>query len=220
MRLLRWMSPPLCCRSRQIYKNICKLYQFLFTYLFPPLPPFRISLSPFLLLSLPPSICISCSSPLPLSLSLPAATNLDSESKRTAHFQSSWQQHVNVFGSWSRPECVQELHQEAQLNLQSLLQGRRVSFVCVFRCHDRPCLAWICLCVFVLFLWVCVLLCLACMLSANIFHIHSHSVFPSACKRGTICFSFPPSILMFSLSSSPIIPPLFLTSNSSFLMIH
>ncbi|XP_042616692.1 NHS-like protein 2 isoform X3 [Cyprinus carpio] len=50
------------------------------------------------------------------------ATNLDSESKRTAHFQSSWQQHVNVFGSWSRPECVQELHQEAQLNLQSLLQ--------------------------------------------------------------------------------------------------
>ncbi|CAM4528168.1 unnamed protein product [Leuciscus chuanchicus] len=52
-----------------------------------------------------------------------AATNLDSESKRTAHFQSSWQQHVNVFGSWSRPECVQELHQEAQLNLQSLLQG-------------------------------------------------------------------------------------------------
>ncbi|TRY54596.1 hypothetical protein DNTS_001593 [Danionella cerebrum] len=54
---------------------------------------------------------------------LEAATNLDSESKRTAHFQSSWQQHVNVFGSWNRPECVQELHQEAQLNLQSLLQG-------------------------------------------------------------------------------------------------
>ncbi|KAL2079660.1 hypothetical protein ACEWY4_025404 [Coilia grayii] len=53
---------------------------------------------------------------------LSSNTNLDSESKRTAHFQSSWQQHVNVFGSWSRPECVQELHQEAQLNLQSLLQ--------------------------------------------------------------------------------------------------
>ncbi|XP_056603665.1 LOW QUALITY PROTEIN: NHS-like protein 2 [Triplophysa dalaica] len=49
-------------------------------------------------------------------------TNLDSESKRAVHFQSSWQQHVNVFGSWSRPECVQELHQEAQLNLQSILQ--------------------------------------------------------------------------------------------------
>ncbi|XP_066570961.1 NHS-like protein 2 isoform X2 [Amia ocellicauda] len=50
------------------------------------------------------------------------ATNLDSESKRTAHFRSSWQQHVNVFSSSSRPECVEELHQEAQLNLQSLLQ--------------------------------------------------------------------------------------------------
>ncbi|XP_018589285.2 Nance-Horan syndrome protein isoform X2 [Scleropages formosus] len=51
-----------------------------------------------------------------------ATTNLDAESKRAAHFRSSWQQHVNVFGSWSRPECVQQLHQEAELNLQSLLQ--------------------------------------------------------------------------------------------------
>ncbi|KAJ8405830.1 hypothetical protein AAFF_G00312670 [Aldrovandia affinis] len=49
-------------------------------------------------------------------------TNLDSESKRTGHFQSSWQQHVNVLGSWSRPECVQDLHGDAQLNLQRLLQ--------------------------------------------------------------------------------------------------
>nr|XP_023653499.1 NHS-like protein 2 isoform X2 [Paramormyrops kingsleyae] len=49
-------------------------------------------------------------------------TNLDAESKRAAHFRSSWQQHVNVFGSWSRPECVQQLRQEAELNLQSLLQ--------------------------------------------------------------------------------------------------
>ncbi|XP_014062905.1 NHS-like protein 2 isoform X2 [Salmo salar] len=60
-----------------------------------------------------------------------ANTNLDAESKRSAassstatsaHFRSPWQQSVNVFGSWSRPDCVQELHQEAQLNLQSLLQ--------------------------------------------------------------------------------------------------
>ncbi|KAJ8348482.1 hypothetical protein SKAU_G00270710 [Synaphobranchus kaupii] len=51
-----------------------------------------------------------------------ATTNLDSESKRTGHFRSSWQQHVNVLGSWSRPECVQDLHWEAQLNLQRLLQ--------------------------------------------------------------------------------------------------
>ncbi|XP_058845100.1 NHS-like protein 2 isoform X3 [Acipenser ruthenus] len=50
------------------------------------------------------------------------ATSLDSENKRTAHFKSSWQQHVNVFSSSSRPACVEELHQEAQLNLQSLLQ--------------------------------------------------------------------------------------------------
>ncbi|KAM4565140.1 NHS-like protein 2 isoform 2-T2 [Fundulus diaphanus] len=39
-----------------------------------------------------------------------------------ANFRSPWQQSVNVFGSWSRPECVEELHQQAQLNLQSLLQ--------------------------------------------------------------------------------------------------
>nr|XP_046174453.1 NHS-like protein 2 isoform X1 [Oncorhynchus gorbuscha] len=57
-------------------------------------------------------------------------TILDAEPKRSAassstaaaHFRSPWQQSVNVFGSWSRPDCVQELHQEAQLNLQSLLQ--------------------------------------------------------------------------------------------------
>lgn len=41
---------------------------------------------------------------------------------RAAHFRSPWQQSVNVFGSWSRPDCVEELHQQAQLNLQSLLQ--------------------------------------------------------------------------------------------------
>uniref|UniRef100_A0A8C6TQW0 NHS-like 2 n=1 Tax=Neogobius melanostomus TaxID=47308 RepID=A0A8C6TQW0_9GOBI len=43
---------------------------------------------------------------------------------RGAHFRSPWQQSVNVFGSWNRPECVEELHQQAQLNLQSLLQGK------------------------------------------------------------------------------------------------
>ncbi|XP_048859849.1 NHS-like protein 2 isoform X1 [Brienomyrus brachyistius] len=49
-------------------------------------------------------------------------TDLDLESKQPAHFQSSWQQHVNVFSPWNRPECVQELHQEAQVNLHRLLQ--------------------------------------------------------------------------------------------------
>ncbi|KPP68620.1 hypothetical protein Z043_112686 [Scleropages formosus] len=71
---------------------------------------------------LPLSCISSLSRSLSLSLPLPATTNLDAESKRAAHFRSSWQQHVNVFGSWSRPECVQQLHQEAELNLQSLLQ--------------------------------------------------------------------------------------------------
>ncbi|KAM9326592.1 NHS-like protein 2 [Gastrophryne carolinensis] len=37
---------------------------------------------------------------------------------------SNWQQQpVNVFLSSKRPACVEELHQEAELNLQSLLQG-------------------------------------------------------------------------------------------------
>ncbi|XP_022617012.1 NHS-like protein 2 [Seriola dumerili] len=49
-------------------------------------------------------------------------TNLDFSGGGAAHFRSPWQQSVNVFGSWSRPECVEELHQQAQLNLQSLLQ--------------------------------------------------------------------------------------------------
>uniref|UniRef100_A0AAY5LAM5 NHS-like 2 n=1 Tax=Esox lucius TaxID=8010 RepID=A0AAY5LAM5_ESOLU len=61
-----------------------------------------------------------------------------SASKRSAataaaHFRSPWQQSVNVFGSWSRPDCVQELHQEAQLNLQTLLQGKKPS-ACVPGC--------------------------------------------------------------------------------------
>ncbi|KAM9400677.1 NHS-like protein 2 [Salvelinus alpinus] len=78
----------------------------------------------------PPLPHLLSTSPFPPSLS-PATTILDAESKRSAassaataaaHFRSPWQQSVNVFGSWSRPDCVQELHQEAQLNLQSLLQ--------------------------------------------------------------------------------------------------
>ncbi|XP_029463400.1 NHS-like protein 2 isoform X2 [Rhinatrema bivittatum] len=51
-----------------------------------------------------------------------AGSNLDPESKKTAHSKLSWQQPVNVFLASGRPPCVEELHQEAQLNLQSLLQ--------------------------------------------------------------------------------------------------
>ncbi|XP_078067622.1 NHS-like protein 2 isoform X2 [Mustelus asterias] len=61
-------------------------------------------------------------SALALRPATPSGSNLDQESKRTAHFKSLWQQNVNVFGSSSRPPCVEELHQEAQLNLQALLQ--------------------------------------------------------------------------------------------------
>ncbi|XP_078403152.1 NHS-like protein 2 isoform X1 [Cetorhinus maximus] len=61
-------------------------------------------------------------SALALRPAAPSGSNLDQESKRTAHFKSLWQQNVNVFGSSSRPPCVEELHQEAQLNLQALLQ--------------------------------------------------------------------------------------------------
>ncbi|XP_019376706.1 PREDICTED: NHS-like protein 2 isoform X1 [Gavialis gangeticus] len=49
-------------------------------------------------------------------------SNLDLENKKTAHSKLSWQQPVNVFLTSGRPPCMEELHQEAQLNLQSLLQ--------------------------------------------------------------------------------------------------
>ncbi|CAK6974819.1 NHS-like protein 2 [Scomber scombrus] len=55
-------------------------------------------------------------------VSKPPPRRGSSSSGGAAHFRSPWQQSVNVFGSWSRPECVEELHQQAQLNLQSLLQ--------------------------------------------------------------------------------------------------
>ncbi|XP_044538791.1 NHS-like protein 2 [Gracilinanus agilis] len=52
-----------------------------------------------------------------------AASNLGLENKKAAsHPESSWQQPVNVFLSSSRPPGVEELYQEAELNLQSLLQ--------------------------------------------------------------------------------------------------
>ncbi|NXG43380.1 NHS protein, partial [Psilopogon haemacephalus] len=58
------------------------------------------------------------SRPLPTS-------NLDLESKKPTHAKLSWQQPVNVFLTAGRPPGMEQLHQEAQLNLQSLLQGSR-----------------------------------------------------------------------------------------------
>lgn len=54
---------------------------------------------------------------------LVATSNLDLESKKAAPTKLSWQQPVNVFLAAGRPPGMEQLHQEAQLNLQSLLQG-------------------------------------------------------------------------------------------------
>nr|XP_013797683.1 PREDICTED: NHS-like protein 2 [Apteryx mantelli mantelli] len=51
-----------------------------------------------------------------------ATSNLDLESKKAAHAKLPWQQPVNVFLASGRPPGMEQLHQEAQLNLQSLLQ--------------------------------------------------------------------------------------------------
>ncbi|NXF96497.1 NHS protein, partial [Eubucco bourcierii] len=56
-----------------------------------------------------------------------ATSNLDLESKKPTHAKLSWQQPVNVFLTAGRPPPgMEQLHQEAQLNLQSLLQGEEV----------------------------------------------------------------------------------------------
>lgn len=67
--------------------------------------------------SRPPDSLSLCSFPLA------ATSNLDLESKKAAHTKLSWQQPVNVFLAAGRPPGMEQLHQEAQLNLQSLLQG-------------------------------------------------------------------------------------------------
>ncbi|XP_068275889.1 NHS-like protein 2 [Nyctibius grandis] len=52
----------------------------------------------------------------------PATSNLDLESKKAARAKLPWQQPVNVFLAAGRPPGMEQLHQEAQLNLQSLLR--------------------------------------------------------------------------------------------------
>ncbi|NWV24898.1 NHSL1 protein, partial [Origma solitaria] len=54
-----------------------------------------------------------------------ATSNLDLESKKATPAELPWQQPVNVFLAAGRPPGMEQLHQEAQLNLQSLLQGSR-----------------------------------------------------------------------------------------------
>ncbi|NXM67465.1 NHSL1 protein, partial [Serilophus lunatus] len=58
----------------------------------------------------------------PLRAAATATSNLDLESKKAAPTKLPWQQPVNVFLTAGRPPGMEQLHQEAQLNLQSLLQ--------------------------------------------------------------------------------------------------
>ncbi|XP_053846349.1 NHS-like protein 2 isoform X1 [Vidua macroura] len=58
----------------------------------------------------------------PLRATATATSNLDVESKKAAPTKLPWQQPVNVFLAAGRPPGMEQLHQEAQLNLQSLLQ--------------------------------------------------------------------------------------------------
>ncbi|XP_053931342.1 NHS-like protein 2 isoform X4 [Cuculus canorus] len=51
-----------------------------------------------------------------------ATSNVDIENKKATHPKLSWQQPVNVFLAAGRPPGMEQLHQEAQLNLQSLMQ--------------------------------------------------------------------------------------------------
>ncbi|XP_038572498.1 Nance-Horan syndrome protein isoform X1 [Micropterus salmoides] len=47
-------------------------------------------------------------------------SNLDVESKLTAHYQAPWHQQRNIFHPTTRPECVEELHRQANLCLWAM----------------------------------------------------------------------------------------------------
>ncbi|XP_029955238.1 Nance-Horan syndrome protein isoform X4 [Salarias fasciatus] len=49
-----------------------------------------------------------------------AVSNLDIESKLSAHYQAPWHQQHNVFHPCTRPSCLEELHRSAQLSLRAL----------------------------------------------------------------------------------------------------
>ncbi|KAG5833525.1 hypothetical protein ANANG_G00276830 [Anguilla anguilla] len=49
-----------------------------------------------------------------------SVSNLDVESKLTAHYQAPWHQQRNVFHPSTRPACVEELHKHAKQNLRAL----------------------------------------------------------------------------------------------------
>ncbi|XP_078412501.1 NHS-like protein 1 [Cetorhinus maximus] len=49
-------------------------------------------------------------------------SNLDEESKWTVHYKASWHQQENVFLPSSRSPCVEDLHQQAKVNLKTVLR--------------------------------------------------------------------------------------------------
>uniref|UniRef100_A0A672T8G7 NHS actin remodeling regulator n=1 Tax=Sinocyclocheilus grahami TaxID=75366 RepID=A0A672T8G7_SINGR len=49
-----------------------------------------------------------------------AVSNLDIESKLTSHYQTPWHQQRNLFHTCTRPQCLEELHRHAKLNLRAL----------------------------------------------------------------------------------------------------
>lgn len=58
-----------------------------------------------------------------LCLSLTAVSNLDVESKLTAHYRAPWHQQRNVFHPSTRPACVEDLHRQANFSLWALHRG-------------------------------------------------------------------------------------------------
>ncbi|XP_072236954.1 actin remodeling regulator NHS [Leuresthes tenuis] len=52
-------------------------------------------------------------------------SNLDIESKLSAHYQAPWHQQHNVFHPCTRPPCLEELHRNAQLSLRALHQDEQ-----------------------------------------------------------------------------------------------
>uniref|UniRef100_A0A3P9D0F2 NHS actin remodeling regulator n=1 Tax=Maylandia zebra TaxID=106582 RepID=A0A3P9D0F2_9CICH len=74
---------------------------------------------------------------LAISLSLTAVSNLDVESKLTAHYQAPWHQQRNVFHPSTRPECVEELHRQAKTSLWALHRGEALRSTQLLRLQHR-----------------------------------------------------------------------------------
>ncbi|XP_028833234.1 NHS-like protein 1 isoform X3 [Denticeps clupeoides] len=51
-----------------------------------------------------------------------AVSSLDDESKWTVHYTAPWHQQENVFLPGSRPDCVEDLHRQAKVNLKRVLR--------------------------------------------------------------------------------------------------